>query len=898
MLSNKKLLRIGSFDLHLHHLLIILVLSFSFSISALIRSQPADYGFQLNEFDPYFNYRATKFIVDNGLDSYLHWHDDMSWYPHGRDIAGTSQVMLHVTTATLYKIFGAEGDLYGFTIVFPVVFGSLTAIVVFALVRVIGGTTAGLFASLMYAVSLPVIVRGSIGWFKSEPLGLFFGLLAIYLFLSGIKSSSHKIAIAKLVGGGIFLGFSFSAWGGSEFFVLPIGLFIMSLPFVRQDNRFLIWAVPLFLLGIAIAVSPLERPGIQFFTKASGFMLVGPTVFLVASYFIQKIKPEHKKRNTALFLAAVVIAGIFILSANAVGLPSFRYLNAINPFLIAVDPLVDSVAEHATTSIFQSFLFNSVFMIFAAIGVWLIFKNLLNNSNKNRDVQIFALIIGLFGVYISSAFVRLELYSSLSLVILGSIGLSLLTKEIFNREQKDNKKLVKPHPAALKISFAAIIVVLLVIPITLPAGSSWVSSVKAPPTILNGGSNFNISTTDWLDAMDWIKNNTPKDAVIAAWWDYGYWITTLGERTSLADNATLIDWQIKLIAKMLLSPPDEAWKILTSNKPYEGLDADYVLIYVAAQRVNSQEPPLYFVQGGGDESKKQWFMRIGGFPVDRYIYDDGLSGTGAFWNDTLLGQMIPFSPMVYVDVNTQQQSQTYVSGYTPVYVNDIKFPKGGNGPLKLVFMSSGFSRTDSGPINGVLIYEVNKDYTPKSETKSDVKTQSDTAAPADLFKSTSGDEFATVQTTLGNIVIKLNKDVAPKTVDNFKKLADSRFYDGTLFHRIIPGFVIQGGDPNTISGPPQTWGTGGPGYTIPAEFSNLKHTKYVVSMARAQDINSGGSQFFIVLGDAPFLDGKYTIFGEVVDGKDVVDKLGSLKTNSDDQPVDTEQARIKSIRIS
>ncbi|MBI5377219.1 MAG: hypothetical protein HZA82_01155, partial [Thaumarchaeota archaeon] len=528
----------------MHHLLIILVLSLSFSISALIRSQPADYGFQLNEFDPFFNYRATKFITDNGLDAYLHWHDDMSWYPHGRDIAATSQVMLHVTTAILYQIFGGGTDLYGFTIVLPMILGSLTAIVVFALVRVIGGTTAGLFASLLYSVSLPIIVRGSIGWFKSEPLGLFFGLLAIYLFLSGIKSNSHKIALAKLIGGGIFLGFSFSAWGGSEFFVLPIGLFIMSLPFVRQDNRFLMWAIPAFLLGIAIAVAPLERPGIQFFTKASGFMLIGPTIFLIACYFIQKIgKIEHKKRNSALFLAAVIIPGIFILSANVFGLPSFRYLNAINPFLTTIDPLVDSVAEHATTTVFQSFLFNSVFMIFGAIGVWLIFKNLLNNSNNNRDVQIFALIIGLFGIYISSAFIRLELYSSLSLIILGSVGLSLLTKEIFKPEQKETKKITKPHPVALKISFAVIITILLIIPMMLPAGSNWVNSVKAPPTILNGGSNYNIAVNDWLDATDWLKNNTPKDAVIASWWDYGYWITTLGERKSLADNATIIDWQ-------------------------------------------------------------------------------------------------------------------------------------------------------------------------------------------------------------------------------------------------------------------------------------------------------------------------------------------------------------------
>ena len=134
MLSNKKLFSVRGFDFYLHHLLIIGVLSLSFSISAMIRGQPADYGFQLNEFDPFFNYRATKYIVDNGIPAYFDWHDDMSWYPFGRNVANTSQVMLHITSAVLYGAFGG-GDLYGFTIIFPLVFGALTAIVVFALDR-------------------------------------------------------------------------------------------------------------------------------------------------------------------------------------------------------------------------------------------------------------------------------------------------------------------------------------------------------------------------------------------------------------------------------------------------------------------------------------------------------------------------------------------------------------------------------------------------------------------------------------------------------------------------------------------------------------------------------------------------------------------------------------------
>jgi dolichyl-diphosphooligosaccharide--protein glycosyltransferase len=316
------------------------------------------------------------------------------------------------------------------------------------------------------------------------------------------------------------------------------------------------------------------------------------------------------------------------------------------------------------------------------------------------------------------------------------------------------------------------------------------------------------------------------------------------------------------------------------------MNADYVLVYIAAQRVNNEEPPLYLVQGGGDESKKQWFMRIGGFPVEKYLYQDGVSPTAEFWDNTMLGKMIPYSTLAYVDLVNQKQSNGFVPGFAPVYTNDIKFPQDGDGPLKLAYMSSGFLREDSGPINGVLIYEINKNYNPQQSVVTTETTE------------TIQNQIATISTTLGDIVIDLKPEVAPKTVENFVKLANSNFYDGTLFHRIIPDFMIQGGDPNTISGPPGTWGTGGPGYSIPAEISDLKHTKYVVSMARGQDIDSAGSQFFIMVGEASWLDGQYTIFGEVIEGQDVVDQIAALQTNLNDQPMDWESARIKTITIS
>jgi len=210
---DKGLVKVEKSSHYVRYLLIIGILALSFSLSFMLRTQPLEYGFELNEFDPFFNYRATQFMVENGFPAYLEWHDDLSWHPYGRDVAVTSQVMLHATASALYQIFGMGTSLYDFVIWFPVVIGSLTTIVIFALVRTIGGTTAGLFASLFFAISPIIIMRGSIGWFKSEPLGLFYGLLAVYLFLSAIKSDKGKVSVAKIVGGSILLAFGLASWG-------------------------------------------------------------------------------------------------------------------------------------------------------------------------------------------------------------------------------------------------------------------------------------------------------------------------------------------------------------------------------------------------------------------------------------------------------------------------------------------------------------------------------------------------------------------------------------------------------------------------------------------------------------------------------------------------------------
>ena len=785
-------------------LLIIGIFAIVFSLSFILRAAPLEYGFELNEFDPFFNYRATQFIVDNGLPAYLEWNDDITWHPYGRDIAATSQVMLHVSTATIYQVFGVGSSLYDFTILFPVIMSSLTAVVIFALVRIIGGTTAGLLASLFFAVSPIIIMRGSLGWFKSEPLGLFYGLLAVYLLLSAIKSDNAKTSIVKVVGAGILLSFGLASWGGIQFFILPIGLFFIVLPFLKNDNKLIILLTIIFSSVFFLVTALFEKTGIAFISSLSGFFLAGCTIFLIACVMIKRIDNRSHLRNGLALLGGTIITGITVVSSGIISLPSFRYLNAANPFLITEDVLTDSVSEHATTTIDLSFFFLSVLMIFGGIGAWFLFQKKINQSFKIKgEMAAFALIIGLLGVYFSSAFVRLEIFGSISLIILSSIGVSVLISKILNPKHGSKNVLTK-------LPFLAIIVILLVIPMIYPEKINWANNnTGIPITILNSGSQFNISTNDWPHALQWLNENTNKDDVIAAWWDYGYWISSVAERKTLADNATVLDFQITKLANVYMNTPDYSWTILTADAEtyvgdnyavnpildssatsdkerqleifsewyekdhnsngvingeekeiwfveganvcadfwscpkyvqnpakinqystvfdywyaevyilepvFSGLDADYIIVNLVAEKLSDENViELYTMkQKGGDETKAFWFAKIAGLEVFDYYNSDLQSYTDKFWNETLLGHLIPLSPVAYVNPNnTEIQSKTYKPGYLAIYVQDIKYPTGGDGPFELVYVPPSFEQNETGPLTGPLIYKINKDYNP------------------------------------------------------------------------------------------------------------------------------------------------------------------------------------------
>ncbi len=852
------------FSLSSKRVIIISILTISFAIAFIMRSIPIGYGFYLNEFDPWFDYRATQFIVDNGIEAYLNWHDDMSWYPDGRDIARTSQVGLHITAAILYKIFGFGMPLYDFVIWFPVIFGSLLVIVIYALVRVIAGDIAGLFASIFVALSPSIIQRGNLGWFKSEPLGLFYGILAIYLLLSALKHKDLKFAISKAVVGGLILGFGMSAWGGVQYFAFMLSIFFIVLPFFFKSKN-IFYVLPILTILTILVAASLPRPGESFLTSLPALGLVGSTIFAIVANFIAK-DPLKEVRHKLIWLGVFIAISISIIIAEIYAPSSFRYISVINPFSKSNIPLVESVAEHFTPTIIDYIQDYSILIPLAGYGAYISFK-------KRTPMHIFVLVLAITGVYVSASFARLMVFSSISIITLASIALFEITRVIFEHSYRRRYLIDFGDPRVL---YTILIIALLVMPLFFPPNTNWIVSADIPPTITNGATSFRVTTNDWIDALSWIKNNTEHNSVIASWWDYGYWITVLGERKTLADNATINSTRIERIAVALSSEDDEGIKILRDE-----LNADYLLVYMVAQRLDNN---FIILGGGGDESKKHWFMRIAGVNEEQYIEADGFTPTSSFWF-TLLGRTFPITPVGYASINengTINVQPQFRPGSVAIYTEDIKYPLGGSGPLELVYSSPTFNDRSSNIVFGILIYKI-KPSIEESVIDYDARKE-------EIASRLSKGNYAILNLSInkediGAVVIELLDDIAPNTVSNFKNLSESRFYDGLRIHRVVKDFVIQGGDPYTRDKSRELWGTGGPGYTINAEISNMTHTRGVVAMAHPGDPNLAGSQFYIIVKDSPHLDGKYTIFGKVIEGMEVVDKINNLPIGERDIPL-------------
>jgi dolichyl-diphosphooligosaccharide--protein glycosyltransferase len=725
-----------------------------FVIAMLMRIFPAQYGFYLNEFDPYYDYKAANFIVTSfdqswavgqggfpGLLHYFSWIDYTTWFPEGRAVAATSQDGLQFAGALSFlffrNVFGLQYSLYNYLVLFPVFVGSLTAIVFYYLVKRIAGEAGGLFAALMIAVSPPLIERGNLGWFKSEPLCLFLFAIAAYLFLTLLDSPmSNRQRILRALLAGLLSGYANTAWGGGLYFTVAFAFFFVIMPFLNFDVPSLSIVALLFTAGDIFGSAIFPRPGIEIVTNPAGFALIGGAVFLVVGQWMRTwVKPAEYRWTMVKVMLGFGLVALAVLSFGLLSTVSRRYLATLLPWTKSGDPLVESVAEQVFptgSDYFSSYL---ILLFLGIFGAYIAFKR------KSPAIG-FALVVGLSSLYISAAFSRLLVYSSVALAILGGIGFAEVAFAIL---KPSAPTLVKRKPTySTQTEMRAVYSIALIALLAFPASIFWIpnsvpctganivcdqSPADYGVTIANGGTVFSHSEIpDWFQALNWMKANTPTNSVIIAWWDYGYWINVMGNRTSVSDNATLNETRIAEIGQMFFQ--NESAGATTALSMGHGRPT-YVLLFLTGSEISIGGTSYYVIQlpsgngftpGGGDESKKQWFIRIGGLNESEFLYPqpDDFNLTPVALTDTVFGKMLPFTFAGYFDVHnsTAAVTSTYsldpTTGAPPIQLFSAPYffqLNGGADPFQIVFHSSSLDSplacgSSVSCFSAVLIYKV------------------------------------------------------------------------------------------------------------------------------------------------------------------------------------------------
>jgi len=522
----------------------------------------------------------------------------------------------------------------------------------------------------------------------------------------------NRQRIFRALFAGLLSGYANTAWGGGEYFTIAFAFFFVVMPFLNFDVPNLSIVALLFAAGDIFGSAIFPRPGVEIVTNPVGFALIGGTIFLVVGQWMRTwVKPADYRWTMVKVMLGFGLIALTVLSFGLLSTVSRRYLSTILPWTKSSDPLVESVAEQVFplgSTYFSSYL---VLLFLGVFGAYIAFKR------KSPTIG-FALVIGLSSLYISAAFSRLLVYSSIALAILGGIGFA---EVLFSILKPSGPTLVKRKPTySSQSEMRAVYSIALIAMLAFPASIFWIPNPVACTgasvlcdqspadygvTISNGGTVFShTQVSDWFEALNWINSNTPTNAVIISWWDYGYWVNVMGNRTVVADNATLNETRIADIGQMFMQNVTQG--AATALGMGHGRPT-YVLMFLTGSEITLSGASYYVLQlpsgggftpGGGDESKKQWFIRISGLNESEYLWpspdDFNLTPTGL---QTVFGQMLPFQFAGYYDIYNSTATVTSAYSldsstgapplqlfYAPYYFQ----LNGGTSPFQNVFHSS------------------------------------------------------------------------------------------------------------------------------------------------------------------------------------------------------------------
>jgi dolichyl-diphosphooligosaccharide---protein glycosyltransferase len=628
-------------------LIIILFVAFTVRILPLRWENLTQGTALLNEFDPYYQFSITQHMVHNGLLSPYwptHWVNMMKWYPNGLDMS-TSLPALPMTAAALYQIvslFGVNIDLMTFCSILPAAIAVVSCLVLYFIGKDMGGKAVGLFAALFLALAPSFLQRSSLGFFDTEVPGVIGLVLFIFLFLRSLDANrSLRASILYSLGAAAALGYFIAGWGAAYYLIGLSVLFVFILVLLkRYTPRMLINYSIIYGLGLFIGT---KVPYISLKYLISGAVIPVAAVFivLVVAEILRNNISMKTKLSMAIGTLVVVVGGITVLAlTDKLGGITGKFVTVLDPFIRAASPLVDSVAEQRITAWGNLYLEFGIAILFFLLGLYFVLRN---PTNRN----IFLLLFAITGLYFASSMIRLLVLFAPAFGIIAGIGIVSLLKPFFTLLQEAPKTLAKSKRRMARVSkeYSGVAVfIIFMIMVTNLAFSpqtggmpraidqAYVPTAISASSLPVGGSSLTGPVTAWLDALRWMQDNVGSTNAVVMWWDYGNWLSDLGNVTSLADNTTENATQIENVGFIFMGNQNQSMAMLSG---YGQSHVQYIAVFEVLGISQSSSGSSSYVAspaGYGDEGKWVWMARISGQAKDRLI-NEGFMNPGTAWTD-------------------------------------------------------------------------------------------------------------------------------------------------------------------------------------------------------------------------------------------------------------------------
>lgn len=598
-------------------------LAMIFVIALSVRLLPIRWGLELSEFDPYFQYQSTEKILKDGYSEWLTWTtgEAKRWYPLEVSVGEAAYPGLHLTAATLYRILSTLGvplTLYDFCIIFPAIFGALACLALFFFANDVGGKAVGLFSAFFLALNASHISRTSAGFFDDETVGIGAILLFSFLFLRALdEKRPQKHSLIYAVTAGLMLGYLTASWGAALYPIAMATLFVFVLILLRRYTRRLLISYSLtFGLGLFLAIN-VPKNSTSYLTTWAILPVLGVFGLLCLSEVLRALTTRKWKLIVTAAFFAIILGGLLtVVYMGYSGTVAWKFESVLNPTQREESQIYQSVQEHRLTAWGSIYYDYGVTVIFFALGLFFAVRDL---TNRN----LFMVIFGITTLYFGSSMVRLTVLMAPAFAILISMGIVNLLRPFIALLKKaprmpSGKKFVTGH-VGKEFSGSVLILIFLLLTLTyaLPAPRMY-NHGYSPVTILAASLPVrpSDSVTEWTETLSWMQYNLPEDAIICSWWDYGYWITVKGNRTSLADNATFNATHIGEIGLVFMSNETEAIKILATQFSGPKGPPTHILVFTSFNGYDGAD------QGYGDEGKWRWMARIANQTVASGFYKE------------------------------------------------------------------------------------------------------------------------------------------------------------------------------------------------------------------------------------------------------------------------------------